>query len=59
MIFVVEFEKDMANTSIFGIIIDKLYYKKKPYPIILFKIDKNSKVGFHHIILSLDLTVCL
>ena len=59
MIFAVELEKRMAGTSIFGIIISKFRYKKKPCPVILFEIDKGSKVGFHCTILLFGLTVCL
>ena len=42
----------MTSASIFGIIIDKLYYQKMLYLIILFKVDKNLKISFYHIILS-------
>ena len=49
----------MANTSIFGIIIGKYCYKKKPYLVILFKIDKGLKIGFYCTILSFGLTVYL
>ena len=59
MISVVKFLKRMAGASIFGIIISKLYYKKKLCPIILFKINKSLKVDLHYTILSLSLTICL
>ena len=45
----------MASTSIFDIIVDKYCYKKKPYPIILLKIDKSSKVDFYYTILLFNL----
>ena len=49
----------MANASILGIILGKLRYKNKPCPIILFKVDKNPKIGLNFAILSLGLAVCL
>ena len=59
MIFAVEFKRRVASASILGIIIGKFYHKKKPYPVILFEIDKDSKIGFYFIILPFGLTVCL
>ena len=59
MIFAIKFKKYVIGTSIFGIVVDKLCNRKKPCLVILFKIDKDSKVGFHHIILSFSLTVHL
>ena len=41
----------MANASIFGIVVSKLYHEKKLCPIILFKIDKGLKVRFYYTIL--------
>ena len=49
----------MANIGILGIIISKLCHGKKPYLIILFKVDKGLEVGFHHTILLLNLAVRL
>ena len=49
----------MANGSIFRIIIDSLYYKKKPYLIILLKINKNLKIDFYYTILFFDLAIYL
>ena len=59
MIFAVEFKRHIADANIFKIIIGKFYYKKKPWPIILFEINKSSKIGFYCIILPFSLTVCL
>ena len=59
MISIVELEKHMIGASIHSIIINKLYHKKKSYPIILFKVDKGSKVSFYCIILPLSLAVRL
>ena len=49
----------MANASIHGIVVGKLRHGKKLCPIILFKVDKDSKVGFHYIILLFGLTIRL
>ena len=39
MISIIKLKKYMANTSILGIIINKLCYRKKLCPVILFKVD--------------------
>ena len=49
----------MVGANILDIIIDKLCYEKKLYPIILFKVDKNLEIGFYYTILSLNIAVCL
>ena len=54
-----KFEKRVVGASILGIIISKFNYRKKPCLVILFEIDKNSKVGFHYTILPFGLTVHL
>ena len=59
MISAVELEKRVTGASILDIIISKLSYKKKPYPIILFEVDKAPKVGLHFAILSLGIAICL
>ena len=59
MIFAIEFKKCVTGSDIFGIVVGKFCYKKKLNPIILFKIDKNSKIGFHCTILLFGLTVRL
>ena len=59
VIIIVEFKKHIANANIFGIIIGKFYYKKKPYLIILLEINKNSKLGFYYTILFFSLTISL
>ena len=58
MIFAVKLKKYVVNASIFNIIIGKFYYKKKLCPVILFKINKNSKISFHYIILPFGLIIC-
>ena len=59
MISIVKLKKYIAGTSIFGIIIGKLYYKKKLYLIILFEVNKSLKVGFYYTILPLNLAIYL
>ena len=59
MISAIKLEKCVAGAGILGIVLYKLCYGKKPYLIILFKIDKNSELGFYCTILSFDLTVRL
>lgn len=59
MIFTIKFKKCMTDTSIFSIIIPKLSYWKKFSPIVLFKVDKNSKIGCHNTILSYYLAMGL
>ena len=49
----------MANTSIFGIVVSKLRYEKKPYPIILRDVDKSSELNFYCTIWPLSLAVYL
>ena len=49
----------MTSASILGIIISKLYHKKRLYPVIQLKIDEDSKIGFYCIIQPFGLTVCL
>ena len=59
MISAVKLKKCITNTSIFDIIVNKLYYKKKLYQIILFDIDKDLKISFYYTILFLSLTIYL
>ena len=59
MISAIKLEKCIAKTSIFGIIIGKLYYKKKLYLIGLFKVNKCSKINLYYTVLSLSLAICL
>ena len=49
----------MAGAGILGIIVGKLHYGKKPYPIILLEIDKGLEINFYYIILPLRLVVRL
>ena len=59
MISVVEFKGCVANASIFGIIVSKLYYRNKLCLIILIKINKGLKVSFYYALSSFNLAVCL
>ena len=59
MISAIELEKYVAGASILGIVVSKFRYKKKPCPIILLEVDKNSEVGFYRTILPLNLAVRL
>ena len=59
MIFVIELKKCMANASIFYIIMGKFCYWEKSCSVILFKVNKNSKVDFYHTILPLGLAIYL
>ena len=59
MISVIKLNRRIASASIFGFTIDKLYHRKKLSSIILFEIDKSSKIGFYYIILFLSLAIYL
>ena len=47
MISIVELKKHITSTGILSIVIGKLCYRKKPYLIILFKVDKDLEVDFY------------
>ena len=49
----------MAGVGILGIVKGKLRHEKKPCPIILLKVDKNSEIDFYYTILPFCLTVHL
>ena len=59
MISAIELKRCVADTGILGVVVGKLRYKKKPCPIILLKVDKGLKVGFHCTILPFGLTIRL
>ena len=59
MISEVELKRHVSGASILGIILSKLCHKQKPCPVILLKVDKSPKVGFHRAILPLSLNVYL
>ena len=59
MISAIELERCVANAGIFGILISKFCYEKKPYLIILLKVDNGLEIDFHCTILPLSLAVRL
>ena len=60
MISAIKLERHVTSTSILGIIVNKLYHKKKFYPIILFKVNKGLKIDLYYTtILPLSLTIRL
>ena len=59
IISIIKLENHMTNISIFSIIIGKLYHRKKPYPIILFEVEKDPKTSLNYAILFLGLAVYL
>ena len=59
MISAIELKKYIVGAGILDIVISKLRHGKKPYLIILLKVDKGSEVGFHYTILPLNLAVRL
>ena len=59
MISIIELKRCIANANIFGIIISKLYHKKKLYLIILLEINKNLEISFYYTILPFNLAVNL
>ena len=59
MISAIKLKKCVAGAGILGVIISKLRHEKKPCPIILFEVDKSSKIGFNYTILPFGLTVRL
>ena len=59
MIFVIKLKKRVTGADIFSIIISNFRHNKKPYSIILFKIDKDLETSFHHAILGFNLAINL
>ena len=49
----------MTKVYIFGIVICKLSYCQGPSPIVLFKVDKNLKIGLYNTFLLLYLAISL
>ena len=59
MISAVKLKRHVTGASILSIIIGKLCHRQKSYLVILFKVDKGPKLGFHRAILPLSLAVRL
>lgn len=59
MIFVFQFKKRIASTYIFGIIVYKSSHLQDFNLVVLFKINKNSKISFYSTILFNSLIISL
>ena len=59
MISVIELKRFIAGIGVLGFIVGEFHHEKKSCPIILLEVDKNLKVGFHHIILLFSLPIYL
>ena len=59
MVAAVQLELDVGNACIFCIVISKLGHWQEPCLIVLFKIDKGSKVNLHGTVLLFRLAVGL
>ena len=46
MISEIKFKRNVASIDIFGIVIGKLYYRKKLWLIFLLKVNKGLKISF-------------
>ena len=59
MIFAIELKKCVADAGVFGVIVGKLCYGKKPCSIIMLKVHKGLKIGFYRTILLFGLPIHL
>ena len=59
MIAAIQFKLCMAGACILGVVISELGHWQEPCPIVLFEIDKSSKVGLYGAILLFCLAVGL
>ena len=59
IVVAVQLKRDITSAGVFSIVIGEFSYWKEPYLVVLFKVDKSSKVSFYDTILPLDLTVYL
>lgn len=59
MVATVQLEKRVVDASIFRIIISKFCHRQKLGLIILFKIDRSSKVDFNDAVLAFGLAIRL
>lgn len=55
----IEPKKYIAYTYIFSIIVYKFSHKQELYPVILLSINKNLKICYYFIVLSLSLLISL
>ena len=59
MVAVIQFEQCVTGARIFSVVICELGHWQVLCPIILFKVDKDSKVYLYGTVLPLRLSVCL
>lgn len=59
IIIAIKLEQYIADIRILSIVIHKFCHKQEFCFIILFSIDKGTKINFHHAVLPFGLTVCL
>ena len=59
MISAIKLKRCVVGACIFGNVVDKLRHGKKPGLMILFEVNKDSEVSFHHTILPFGLPVYL
>ena len=55
----IELKRYVTRTGVFGVVVGKLCYHKKPCSVILLTIYKSTKVSFHGAVLLFRLTVSL
>lgn len=59
MVFIVGFEKCVADTYILGIIVYKFSHRQEPSSVVLFLVNKNLKIYSYYLIMSLYLAIYL
>ena len=59
MVPAIELERRIPRTGMFCNIISKFHYAQEPHPVVLFVINKGSKVSFYGAVLPLSLAVRL
>ena len=59
MVAAVQLKMYVADVGIFRIIIDEFSYWKKPYSVVLLKVNKGMEISFHCAVLSFGLAVSL
>ena len=59
MVAAIQLEWCVTGACIFGVIVRKLGHRQESYPVILFEVDKSSKVFLYRAVLSFCLPVCL
>ena len=59
MVAVIQLERYAIGVCIFGVVVQKLGHRQESCPVILFEVDKDSKVCLHRAVLLFRLPVCL